>query len=175
MHCVSVSIAESFSDLEYLPTRLHGMVLLTICTKPIELHYPKSIGFGRPTTDFGQMFAMDVARQCFGLLDEGNEDGVYDGGNSCFRRCSLATNLRRISRLISQKRYRRAFLLKGNIGIDGASCLVHAFVSGDYSAALAIKIDTESAVNISVKLSCGKWSRNVSMQGFAQQLAQPYG
>ena len=44
----------------------------------IEVHYPSGQGRGRPPIGLGRMLRMYVAQQCFGLSDEGIEDGIYD-------------------------------------------------------------------------------------------------
>lgn len=41
-------------------------------------YYPKGDGRGRPPVGFERMLRMCIARQCFGLSDEGIEDAIYD-------------------------------------------------------------------------------------------------
>ena len=44
----------------------------------IESFFPKGDGRGRPPIGVQRMLRMYIARQCFGLSEEGIEDGIYD-------------------------------------------------------------------------------------------------
>jgi len=79
----------SFSELEYaakkkLTRRDRFLAEIDRATpwgklhKPIEPHYPKASGPGRPPIGLARMLRMYVAQQCFGLSDEGIEDAIYD-------------------------------------------------------------------------------------------------
>lgn len=80
---------KSFSDLEYaakkkLTRRDRFLAEIDLATpwsqlhKLIEPYYPKGEGAGRPPIGLARMLRMYVAQQCFGLSDEGIEDGIYD-------------------------------------------------------------------------------------------------
>ena len=78
-----------FSELEYAAKKkltqrdrfLAEIDRATPWSKPhklIEPHYPKASGSGGPPIGLARMLRMYVARQCFGLSDEGIEDAIYD-------------------------------------------------------------------------------------------------
>jgi transposase, IS5 family len=77
---------KSFSDLEYGAKKkfmrsdrfLAEIDSVTPWGKLIEPFYPRVEGAGRPPIGLARMLRMYVARQCFGLSDEGVEDAVYD-------------------------------------------------------------------------------------------------
>ena len=87
---VTVSIMQkSFSDLEYaskkkLTRRDRFLAEIEKITpwkqlqQAIEPFYPKVVGAGRPPIGLARMLRMYVAKQCFGLSDEGIEDAIYD-------------------------------------------------------------------------------------------------
>ena len=80
---------KSFCDLEYAAKKkltqrgrflaeIDSVTLRGKLHKVIETFYPKVEGAGRPPIGLARMLRMYVAKQCFGLSDEGIEDAIYD-------------------------------------------------------------------------------------------------
>jgi len=79
----------SFSDLEYAAKKkvtrrdrflaeIEAVTPWSALVATIEPFYPKGEGRGRPPIGLERMLRMYIAQQCFGLSDEGTEDGIYD-------------------------------------------------------------------------------------------------
>jgi len=79
----------SFSDLEYAAKKkvtrrdrflaeIEAVTPWSVMVAELEPFYPKGEGRGRPPIGLERMLRMYVAQQCFGLSDEGIEDGIYD-------------------------------------------------------------------------------------------------
>lgn len=79
----------SFSDLEYVAKKrvtrrdrflseIEAVTPWLILVAEIEPFYPKGEGRGRPPIGAQRMLRMYIARQCFGLSDEGIEGAIYD-------------------------------------------------------------------------------------------------
>ena len=76
----------SFSELEYATKKkvtrrdrfldeINNVTPWAALVAQIEPFYPKGTGRGRPPIGVARMLRMYIAQQCFGLSDEGIEDG----------------------------------------------------------------------------------------------------
>jgi IS5 family transposase len=79
----------SFSDLEYAAKKrvtrrdrflseIEAVAPWSALVAEIEPFYPKGEVRGRPPIGVQRMLRMYIAKQCFGLSDEGIEDAIYD-------------------------------------------------------------------------------------------------
>ncbi len=79
----------SFSELEYAAKKkvtrrdrflgeIEAATPWPALVAQVEPFYPRGEGRGRPPIGLERMLRMYVVQQCFGLSDEGMEDGVYD-------------------------------------------------------------------------------------------------
>jgi hypothetical protein len=129
------SCKKSFSDLEYaakkLLTRRDRFLAEIDQVTPwgklhevIEPFYPKVVGAGRPPIGLARMLRMYVAQQCFGLLDDGIEDAIYDSqairgfvGIDLNRESAPdATTLLKFRHHVAMKRSRRKALPNNKLG-----------------------------------------------------------
>lgn len=92
-------------------------------------YYPKGDGRGRPPVGLERMLRMYIARQCFGLSDEGIEDAVYDsqsirafvGVNLTHESAPDATTLLKFRRLLEKHELTRRIFdeINGHLASKG--------------------------------------------------------